>query len=100
MPDSWAKTRAEADIAQFKTVVEDATVEDVDEPTGTKNVEIAYNTEQDFIIMSGEAVGVYYEPSRLNAKTVHIDWADDRARTTAQIKDVTTLEESEYYTDS
>lgn len=33
--EEWDKTQAEADIAQFKNAVEDATVEEVDEPVSS-----------------------------------------------------------------
>lgn len=96
----WGKRRAEADIAQFKNAVEDAKIEEVDEPAGEKEVEIGYNKEQSYVIEKGKAVGVYYEPNRQYAKTVHIDWVDERNRTSVKFEDINVLEEGEYYTES
>jgi hypothetical protein len=96
----WGKTQAEVGISEFKRVVDDASVETVETPAGRKEVEIAYQASYGFEVESGTAVGVYYEPGRLNPETVHIDWADDGNRTTVQFDDIETLDEGEYYTES
>jgi hypothetical protein len=105
----WGKTRAEADIAQFKNAVEDATIEEVNEPAGKKDVEIGYNKEQTYVIEKGKAVGVYYEYSddvglddehEPAIEVVHIDWTDERNRTSVKFEDINVLEEGEYYTES
>lgn len=88
---------AEDSIEQFKSVVESATVEDVDEPTGRKDVSIAYQASYGFEVESGEAVGVYYEPHRGDPETIHIDWSDND-RTSVHIDDIAILDEGEYYT--
>jgi len=95
----WGKERAEAGIASFQAAVIDADVQEVDEPAGRKEVEIAYQASYGFEVESGTALGVYFEPSRMNPTTVHIDWADDRERTTVAWDDVESLEEGEYYTE-
>lgn len=92
------KNRVEAEIEQMKRVVQDATIEDVETPTGRKDVTIAYADDSGFQIEEGQAQGVYYEPSRQNPYVVHVDWTDDRSRTTVKWDDVETLDESEYYT--
>lgn len=70
MDNEWQKTRAEADIAEFKNAVEE-----------------------------GVAIGVYYEPGRMNPVRLHIDWADDRDRLTLLMDDIIDMTESEYYTE-
>jgi len=52
--EEWQKTRAEADIAEFKNAVEEATVETVDVPAGRKDVEIAF--ERDRLTLSMDDV--------------------------------------------
>jgi len=52
--EEWQKTRAEADIAEFKNAVEEATVEPVDVPAGRKDVEIAF--ERDRLTLSMDDV--------------------------------------------
>lgn len=101
------RRRVEADVEQFKRLVEDASVEFVETPTGRKDVEIAYEDSSDkFIEEDGTAVGVYWEYSDAVGldgepepaiEVVHIDWADERARTSVKWDDVVTFEESEYY---
>jgi hypothetical protein len=95
--DEWQKTRAEADIAQFKNTVEDASVETVDVPAGRKDVEIAFERDDRFHVEEGVAVGVYYEPGREQPEVVHVDWQDDRDKLTLSMDDVIDMTEGEYY---
>jgi hypothetical protein len=91
----WGKEQAEAGIASFQAAVIDADVEEVDTPSGRKDVEIAYQTSYGFEVESGRAIGVYYEPDRIAAEVVHIDW-EDGGRTSVPMDDVETLDEGEY----
>lgn len=91
----WGKERAEAGIASFQAAVIDADVETVETPTGRKEVEIAYQASHGFEVESGRAIGVYYEPDRMDAEVVHIDW-EDRERTSIPMDDVEFLDEGEY----
>ena len=96
--DDWAKTQAEAEIAQVKNAIEDASVETVETPSGRKDVEVAYDDGREFIVEEGAAIGVYFQPSRARPSRVHIDWEDDqRGRTTVKWHNVVDFEESEYY---
>lgn len=88
----------EADIEHFKACLVDADIEDVEAPSSVKSVEIAWQDDK-FHVEQGEAFGVYHEPERGNAETVHIDWADDRSRTTVPTEKLITLDESCYRTD-
>lgn len=103
-----AKHQVEAEIAHLKGVVEDATIEEVDVPDGRKDVEIAFsNAEQGFQHLEGTAIGVYFEPGRLNPHEVHIDWLQSPAgsdeegrpqgRTSVKWENIDTFEESDYY---
>lgn len=101
-----AKNQVEADIEQMKRAVENATVEEVDTPSGRKDVEIAWMEESEdsvqFRHKEGPARGVYFEPGRMNPVRVHIDWTEDAPehwpdRTTAEWENVETFEESDYY---
>ena len=91
--DEWAKIRAEAAIANFQTMVEDAGIEEVDEPTGRKEVTISYTEGQDIIEESGEVYGLYRDGEMFVA-----DWTDDRSQTVVPRDNVFDLDESEYYT--
>jgi len=95
--EQWQKTRAEADIAQFKNAVEDASVESVDVPAGRKDVEVAFERDDRFHVEEGVAIGVYYEPGRRNPVRVHIDWADERDRLSLLMEDIIDMTESDYY---
>jgi hypothetical protein len=99
-----ARNQAEADIDSFKRHVESATVEEVDEPTGCKQVEIAFSSaEQGFRMEEGEAYGVYFEPERGSPERIHVDWvtqspkgSEQKSRTTVEWEDVESFEEGEY----
>lgn len=95
--DEWQKTRMEADIAEFKNMVEDAPVEEVDSPYGRKDIEIAFERYDSFHVEEGVAVGVYYEPGREQPEVVHIDWQDSRERLTVAMHNVVDITEGEYY---
>lgn len=92
-----AKNEARAEIATLKRLVENATVEVVDEPTGRKDVEIAWTDSDGFHVEEGTALGVYYDGERASPERVHVDW-EDGSRTTVEQEDIETLEEGEYYT--
>lgn len=99
-PDSDpAKLRAKGDIIEAKNVIENASVETVETPDSRKDVEIAWIVGDEFYTQRGTAVGVYHEPHRGNAETIHIDWADDRDRTSVETDSIVTFTESEYYTE-
>ena len=91
--EEWAKTKAESDIERMKAVVEDATVEEVETPTGRKDVEVAFENEDgEFVVEEGQAIGVYRE-----RKTVlHIDWAEG-GRTSIEQDDIIDMVEGDYY---
>lgn len=91
--ERWAKIRAEAAIANFQTMVEDADIEEVDEPTGRKEITIAYTEGRDIIEESGEVYGLYRD-----GETLVADWTDDRSQTVVPRDNVVDLDESEYYT--
>lgn len=102
--DEMQKNKCEAEIERFKSLVKHASVEEVDTPTGRKTVEIAY-TDNNFIVESGKAVGVYIEPDRRNPYIVKIDWDDgspdqapDKERTEVLWENIKTFEESDYQT--
>jgi len=88
------KEKAKNEIEQMKEVVENATVEEVDAPSGRKDVEVAYTDEEgEFHVEEGTAIGVYREQ-----KTVfHIDWADERGRTTVTEDELESLEEGDWF---
>lgn len=94
--DEWQKTRAEADIAQFKNTVEDATVEEVETPSSRKDVEVAFEQDGEFHVEEGVAIGVYYEPGRGQPEVVHIDWQDGE-RLTLLEENIVDMVEGEYY---
>jgi len=98
-PEEWATRKLEAEIAEFQNLVEDATVAEVDEPTGRKEVEIAWEDEDGFHSKEGEAFGVYrqYTDTR-EASSYTVDWVDG-SRTIASADSIVTLQESEYYTE-
>ena len=94
-----AKQRAEADIASFQAAVIGASIEEVDEPTGRKDVEIAWEDSDGFHVEEGEAIGVYREFSDAKLLTeqpelqqVHIDWQEG-GRTTVKQDELVDLEE-------
>lgn len=90
-----ALNQVEADIAAFKRRVESATVEEVDEPTGCKQVDLAYQASYGIEVESGEAYGVYFEPGRGSPERIHVDWVSGE-RTTVAWEDVESFEEGEY----
>lgn len=94
--DEWHRKCLDADIAHFQTIVDTAPVVRVDEPTGRKDVEIAWEDSDGFHSEDGVAVAVY----RDGDGTLKIDWTDERNRTIVQKDDIHTLEEGEYYTES
>lgn len=91
------RRRVEADIEQFRGLAQEADIKEVAVPPGRKDVEIAWTDSDGFHIEEGVAVGVYFDPGRLETETVHIDWEDERDRTSAKWENVSTLIESEYY---
>ena len=99
-----AKQRAEADIVSFQAAVIGAPVEEVDEPTGRKRVEIVWEDKNGFHVKKGEAIGVYREYSdatglsgepRTAIECYHVDWTDGE-RTTVQQDELVDLEEGEW----
>lgn len=92
--EEWVMELIRLDIAEAKELMEEASIEEVDTPTGRKEVEIAWEEGHDFNIEEGVAVGVYRDDG-----VYHIDWADERERTTVQAGDIVTFEEGDYYTD-
>lgn len=94
-----AKNQAIADIEQAKRLMENASVEEVDTPAGRKDVEVAFERDDRFHVEEGKAIGVYYEPNRVNAERVHIDWADDRGRLAIEMDNILDMTESDYYTE-
>ena len=99
--DKWAKRQASADIATFIATVDEADIRDVDEPTGRKEVTVAYEDGREFIVEEGEAHGVYRERSGGTLIRLHIDWVEDeketQGRTTIEAADLVDLEEGEYF---
>jgi len=95
--DKYAKSQLRQDIASFKTIVEDADIEEVDVPTGQKYVEIAWTDSDGFHVERGMAHGTYREYDGHDIHSVHIDWAeDDMDRTTVRGEQIETLEEGDY----
>lgn len=92
MTNNWGKERVRADIESFKAALIGAEIEEVDEPTGRKQVEIAWEDEDGFHTESGESYGVYRDND-----VYHVDWTDDRDRTTVTSDQLVTLEESDWY---
>lgn len=93
MADDWAKTQAEVDISQFKRLVEDAPIEDVDVPAGRKEVEIAWtNSAGEFTTKDGLAIGVYRDRDGL----IQIDWVDEDEATVVKTENINYFEESQY----
>lgn len=92
------KCLAEAQIAHFKACIADADIEHVEAPTDRKDVEIVWD-DGEFHVEQGSATGVYYEPERGDAERVHVDWSDDRDRTTVTTENLISIEESDYYID-
>jgi hypothetical protein len=91
--DNIGKQQAEASIHAFQAAVINSEIEEVDEPTGRKKVEIAWEDTNGFHVKEGEAVGVFGD--RINYYEIH--WVDGEV-TTVDIDDIVTFEESEYYT--
>lgn len=94
------KERVQASIAHFQAIVDDAPIEEVDTPTARKSVEIAFEDRNgEFVVREGEALGVYFEPSRDTPERVSIDWSEDD-RTSVDWQRVEYFDESEYYVPS
>jgi hypothetical protein len=91
----WRKEQAAASVASFQAAVIDAAVREVDVPTGRKDVSVAYQKDGAFEAESGAAIGVYYEPNRMDATVVHIDW-EQGGRTSVPMDSVESLEEGDY----
>ena len=103
------KEKVEQDIEEFKNLVEGADVEEVDTPSGRKDVEIAWEDDEGFHVEEGEAVGVYREYSdavgldddaggepRTAIECYHVDWSDERGRTTIHEDELVDLDEGEW----
>lgn len=93
MANDWGKTQAEVNMSQFKRLVEDAPVKDVDVPDGRKDVEIAWtNSQGEFTTKDGIAIGVYRDRDGL----IQIDWVDEDEATVVKIENINYFEESQY----
>jgi len=95
--NEWQKRRMRADIVNFQNIVTETDIVEVDIPTGRKDVEVAFERNDRFHVEEGVAIGVYYEPGRMNPVRLHIDWADDRDRLTLSMESVVDMTEGEYY---
>lgn len=85
-------------IDKFRDSVSGAAIEEVDEPSDRKKIEIAYLASYGFEVETGEAYGIYFEPDRTSTERVHIDWVNGE-RTSVEWGDVEYLKEGDYYND-
>jgi len=92
--EDWGKTQAKASIDSFKAALIGAEVEEVDEPSGRKDVEVAFERDGDWQLEEGQAYGVYRD---YDEECIHIDWTDERERTTIEMDNILDMTESDYY---
>jgi hypothetical protein len=92
----WGRTLAEAGIESFKAAIIDTNVKRVDEPSGRKDVEVAFERDGDWQLEEGQAYGVYRD---YDDDVLHIDWTDERDRTTIEMDNILDMTESRYYED-
>jgi len=59
-------------------------------------VEIAFERDGDWKLEEGQAYGVYRD---YDEDVIHIDWTDERERTTIDMDNILDMTESDYYED-
>lgn len=100
----WIKRKIESDISEFKRLIEDAEVEHVDTPSARIDVSVVWEDSSGFHKESGTAIGVYRDMSERKRdgsllQRIHIDWDDDRGRTTIEAENLKHIEEGDWYFD-